>query len=125
MSDPSGEERTPISWDALAAELSATREEAAARGEDPGDADPETWDAVASQLAARVAERPDTDVEELSPVDEPAPLPPPTVATPAPGPEPAPPAEPEQLEIALLDPEELRGGLEALLFVVDNPVDEA
>src|SRR3954451_14609222 len=113
MSEPPGEDRTPISWDALAAELAATREEAEARG----DADPETWDAVATELAARVAERPDTDVAELPRVDEPAPLPPPVAAAPAPqpSPTPAPAAEPEQLEIALLEPDELRGGLEALL----------
>jgi|tagenome__1003787_1003787.scaffolds.fasta_scaffold20861606_2 segregation and condensation protein B len=115
MSEPG--EQTPISWDALAAELAATREEGEARG----DADPGTWDAVASQLAARVAEREPEGVEVLPPVDEPAPLPPPVAAAPAPAPEPEP--EPEQLEIALLEPEELRGGLEALLFVVDNPVD--
>ena len=109
-------DKTPISWDALAAELAATREEAEARG----DADPQTWDAVASQLAARVAEREPETVELLPPVEEPAPLLPPVAAA-APAPEPDP--EPEQLEIALLEPEELRGGLEALLFVVDNPVD--
>ena len=109
-------EKTPISWDALAAELASTREEAEARG----DADPQTWDAVASQLAARVAEREPETVEVLPPVEEPAPLPPPVAAA-APAPEPD--SEPEQLEIALLEPEELRGGLEALLFVVDDPVD--
>jgi segregation and condensation protein B len=105
----------PISWDALAAELAATREEAAERG----DADPETWDAVAAELAARVAERPaeapalvvvpaadeDDDVPEAA-------------AEPAPEPEPA--EEP----LTELDPETLRGGLEALLFVMDSPVDE-
>src|SRR5206468_7677895 len=70
---------------------------------------------------ARVGEREPETVEELPPVDEPAPLPPPVAAARAPEPEPEP--EPEQLEIALLEPEELRGGLEALLFVVDSPVD--
>jgi segregation and condensation protein B len=117
MSEPG--DNAPISWDALAAELAATRVEAEARG----DADPQTWDAVASQLAARVAEREPDAVEELPPVEEPAPLPPPVAAVRAPEPEPE--AEPEQLEIALLEPEQLRGGLEALLFVVDNPVDVA
>jgi segregation and condensation protein B len=111
-------EKTPISWDALAAELASTREEAEARG----DPDPQTWDAVASQLAARVAEREPETVEVLPPVEEPAPLPPPVAAA-APVPEPDSEDEPEQLEIALLEPEELHGGLEALLFVVDNPVD--
>jgi L-2-hydroxyglutarate oxidase len=47
----SEDDRTPISWDALAAELAATRDEA----EERGDADPETWDAVARALADRVA----------------------------------------------------------------------
>ena len=115
----SDEEKAPISWDALAAELAATREEAEARGEADPAADPETWDAIARQLAARVAERPET-VAELPPVEEPAPLPPPVAAAPAPEPE----AGLEQLEIAVLDPDELRGGLEALLFVMDDPVDE-
>jgi segregation and condensation protein B len=115
MSEPG--EKAPISWDALAAELAATREEAETRG----DADPATWDAVASQLAARVAEREPETVEVLPPVEEPAPLPPPVAAVPAPAAEPEP--EPEQLEIALLEPEELRGGIEALLFVADSPID--
>jgi segregation and condensation protein B len=116
------EERPPISWDALAAELESTREEAAARGVAAGDADPSAWDAVARELASRVADRPG-DPEVLPPVDEPAPLPPPVAATPAPAPEAD--DEPEQLEIAVLDAADLRGGLEALLFVVDNAVDEA
>jgi segregation and condensation protein B len=116
------EERPPISWDALAAELESTREEAAARGVAAGDADPSAWDAVARELASRVADRPG-DPEVLPPVDEPAPLPPPVAATPAPVPEAD--DEPEQLEIAVLDAADLRGGLEALLFVVDNAVDEA
>ncbi|MBB3084729.1 SMC-Scp complex subunit ScpB [Geodermatophilus sabuli] len=112
------EDRPPISWESLAAELDATREEA----EERGGPDPETWDAVAAELAARVAERPapagDTPP---GPVVEPAPLPPPAV--PSPGPEPEPDAEPEP-EAADLDPGALRGALEALLFVVDTPVDE-
>ncbi|MGY2077445.1 MULTISPECIES: SMC-Scp complex subunit ScpB [unclassified Blastococcus] len=104
----------PISWESLAAELAATREQAAERG----DADPAAWDAVAAELAARVAERP---VEELPvpavPAEEAAS---PPAATPAPAPEP----EPEPEAVVLLDPVELRGGLEALLFVVDDPVDD-
>jgi len=113
----SDHDRAPISWDALAAELAGAREEAAERGDELPDADPAAWDAVASRLAARVAERP-------APVEE---VPPPAVVLPEepqPDPEPEPEAEPEQLEIAVLDPEELRGGLEALLFVMDDPVDE-
>jgi len=116
----------PISWEALAAELAATRE-AAERG---GTEDSGTWDAVAAELAARVADRP---------VDEPfvPPLPSapeedgePTVEDPTPpdvpAGEPAPDDEPEELleALELLGPEELRGGLEALLFVMSDPVDE-
>ncbi|SDN68777.1 SMC-Scp complex subunit ScpB [Geodermatophilus sp. DSM 45219] len=108
-----GDERPPISWDALAEELAATREEAERRE----GADPATWDAVAAELAVRVGERPAT-VAGPAPVEEPAPLPPPVAAVPEP--EPAPEAEPEPD----LDPAALRGGLEALLFVADTPVDE-
>ena len=116
----------PISWDSLAAELAATREE----GERRGDDDPGTWDAVAKELAARVAERPveEGEVPAVPSEDEPDarrppqdPTPPDVpVGEPAPDAEPEPEPEPEQL----LDPAEVRGGLEALLFVMDNPVDE-
>jgi segregation and condensation protein B len=116
----SDEERPPIAWEALAAELAASREEAEARGAADPSADPETWDVVARELAARVSDHPGS-MDELPPVDEHEPLPPPVaggaVAEPAP--------EVEQLEIAVLEPDELRGGLEALLFVVDDPIDEA
>jgi segregation and condensation protein B len=113
----------PISWEALAAELAATREVS----ERSGEADSGTWDAVAAELAARVAERP---------VDEP--FVPPLPAEPAadgelpaddptppdvPAGEPAPDDQPEE-PLELLGPEELRGGLEALLFVMSDPVDE-
>jgi segregation and condensation protein B len=109
------EERPPVSWEALAAELAATREEAEER-EGP---DPETWDAVAAELAARVGERTAPIAEpDPAPVPEPAPLPPPVAAQTRPDPEPEPEPEPD------LDPAALRGGLEALLFVVDTPVDE-
>ena len=113
------EDRSPISWDALAAELAATREVAESRGQH----DPGTWDAVAAELAARVAERP----VEAPP--EPAPVPqddePPQDPTPAdvPAGEPAPGPDAEG-PLELLTPEELQGGLEALLFVMDDPVDE-
>jgi segregation and condensation protein B len=120
-------DRSPISWDALAAELESTRAEAEDRGD--ADADPATWDAVARELASRVAERP-VEVAESAPVAEPAPLPDPT-------PEPTPPAQdptpadvpagepaPEEEPLELLSAEELTGGLEALLFVMDDPVDE-
>jgi len=109
-----GPERAPISWDALAAELAATRQQAEARG----DADPATWDAVAAELASRVAERPVSEEPvPVVPAEDELPL---TVREPSPSPSPEPEPEPPQL----LDPEELRGGLEALLFVVDDPVDE-
>jgi segregation and condensation protein B len=116
-----GDGHAPISWDALAAELAATRQQAEARGED----DPGTWDVVAAELAARVAEQP---VEEPPPppsVEEP-PVEPPQDPTPAdvPAGEPAPPPEEADEPLQLLDPVELRGGLEALLFVMDDPVDE-
>jgi segregation and condensation protein B len=118
------QEPAPISWDALAAELEATREEAESRG----DADPATWDAVAKALASRVAERP-VEAPEPEPVHEPAPLAAPEpVAPPAQDPTPAdvPAGEPapEDEALELLSPEELAGGLEALLFVMDDPVDE-
>ena len=121
-----GTEPAPISWETLAAELAATREQAEGRGA----ADPGTWDAIASELAARVAERP---VDEpvvpplpASPEDDEAPPRDPTPPD-VPTGEPAPGAEPEEPEepLQLLDPVELRGALEALLFVMADPVDEA
>jgi segregation and condensation protein B len=126
------DDRAPFSWDALAAELSATRQEAERRGED----DPATWDAVAAALAARVSEQPVAEpvvvpLPEDAPPPEDAPLP--EDAPPPEDPTPPdvragerPPGEPEEPEEARepLGPEELRGGLEALLFVMDDPVDE-
>jgi len=120
-------EPAPISWEALAAELAATRELAGERG----DEDPKAWDAVAAELAARVAEQPVESPEpapvpqEPDPDGEPAPEPEPQDPTPAdvPAGEPAP-GEPAEEQFELLAPEELRGGLEALLFVMDDPVDE-
>jgi segregation and condensation protein B len=117
--EPGSAERSPFSWEALAAELEATRERAGR----PEAADPAVWDAVAAELAARVAERPSPAADDVLPVPavaEPLPLPGlelplPGLALPDPGPEP---------EVDL-DPAELRGGLEALLFVADGPVDEA
>ena len=112
----------PISWETLAAELSATR----AQADDRGTGDPGTWDAIAAELAARVAEQP------VESVPEPAPLPPVDDEPPAEDPtppdvragEPAPGRAAEELPLELLGPEELRGGLEALLFVMADPVDE-
>jgi segregation and condensation protein B len=125
VSEQERPEPAPISWDALAAELEATRVEA----EDRGDADPATWDAVARELATRVADRP---VEEASPepVPEPQPLPDPGAAPVPPPQDPTPPdvpvgePGPEEEPLELLSPEELAGGLEALLFVMDDPADE-
>lgn len=119
MTDDQGrpaDERTPISWDALAAELAATRQEAERRG----DADPSTWDAVAAELAARVSERP-VEEGDVPPVPVEDDVPPPMAE---PQPEPAPEEEPAEEPLEPLDPVELRGGLEALLFVMDDPVDE-
>ncbi|UOY02636.1 SMC-Scp complex subunit ScpB [Blastococcus sp. PRF04-17] len=114
-------EPAPFSWDALAAELAATREEAGRRGED----DPGTWDAVAQELAARVAERPVEEVHVPPVPAEPA-VEPPQDPTPADVPVGEPPPEEEAAEelLRLLAPVELLGGLEALLFVMDDPVDE-
>jgi segregation and condensation protein B len=119
VSSEKPDDRAPISWDALAAELSATREEADRRG----DGDPATWDAVAAELAARVAERP---VEEVAPepIVEPGPLEDPTPPD-VPAGEPAPDGVAEEsVEDVVLDSAELLGGLEALLFVMDGPVGE-
>ncbi len=109
--------RAPISWEALAAELAATREEAEERGAADPAADPATWDAVAAELAARVEDRP---VEPPQLVVVPTEDDEPPSAAPVEEPEPAPAEEP----LVELDPEALRGGLEALLFVMDAPVDE-
>ncbi|WP_409329708.1 SMC-Scp complex subunit ScpB [Trujillonella humicola] len=110
----SEEERRPVSWDALAAELAATREVAEDRDEDPA-----VWDAVAAELAARVAERPPPQAEE------PPPVPVEEALLPLPGmPEPEPEPEQEREPVEEVDPATLRGGLEALLFVLDGPVDE-
>jgi segregation and condensation protein B len=111
----------PTSWYTLAAELAATREQAESRG----DADPATWDAVAKALATRVADQPVEAPPEPPPVP-PTPDEPPQDPTPAdvPAGEPAPEEVPPEEPLELLSPEELRGGLEALLFVMDDPVDE-
>ncbi|WP_324277654.1 hypothetical protein [Blastococcus brunescens] len=78
---PKAEDPAPISWEALAAELAATRELAQHRGED----DPKAWDAVAAELAVRVAEQP-VETPEPAPVppepDEPTESEPPQDSTP-------------------------------------------
>jgi segregation and condensation protein B len=115
--DVPADQLAPISWEALAAELAATRQASERRGED----DPVAWDAVAAGLAARVSDLP-VDVPDVAavPVEDDGDAAP--AVAPAPEPEPQPEPEPEPLE--LLDPAELRGGLEALLFVLDDPVDQ-
>ncbi len=115
------QEPVPISWDALAAELEATRVE----GESRGDDDPATWDAVGKALASRVAERPVVAPPEPEPVPSEEPEQPAEDPTPAdvPAGEPAPEVAVEE-PLELLSAEELAGGLEALLFVMDDPVDE-
>jgi segregation and condensation protein B len=113
------EDRAPISWEALAAELAATRQADAGRDEH----DPVTWDAVAAELAARVSDSPVEAPPEPAPVpEEPGPPQDPTPAD-VPAGEPAP-EEPADELLELLTAEELQGGLEALLFVMDDPVDE-
>jgi segregation and condensation protein B len=124
----------PFSWDAVAAEVAAGLE-------DDREAPPQAWDAVAARLAAGLG-APDAEVradpaaaEEAATVEEApaltlgrAPAPPPVELEvvperEAPVEEAAEPvAGPDELD---LDPQGLRGGLEALLFVVDAPVDEA
>jgi segregation and condensation protein B len=130
-------EPRPFSWDAVAAEVAA--------GLEDDDAIPvEGWDVVARQLAAGLGV-PETGLpvadpaaaEEAATVEE---APAPTLGR-------APAAPPVELEVVPereapveesvaplteeplqeeleLDPAALRGGLEALLFVVDSPVDE-
>ena len=109
-----GDERPPISWDAVAAELAATREEA----ERSGIADPAAWDAVAAELATRVVDRPAerSDVPAVPAEDDDAV--PPAAGRVEAGIPPAP--EP----VELLDAGALRGGLEAVLFVAEDPLDE-
>jgi len=127
------EQPRPFSWDAVAAEVAA--------GLEDDDAVPvEGWDVVARQLAAGLgtADVPDPPTVDGAPGEEA-----PSVLGRAPA---APPVElevvpereapveeavapvQEELDLDLgadVDPVELRGGLEALLFVVDAPVDAA
>ena len=138
MSDQPGDdlEPRPFSWDAVAAEVAAGLEE--------DDAVPVAgWDVVARQLAAGLG-APDADVpvadpaaaEEAATVEEApatplgrAPAAPPVelVVVPEPEARVEEAAEvPRQEELDLdLDLAALRGGLEALLFVTDAPIDEA
>ena len=124
----------PISWDQLAAELAAAEE--AARAQAAGSTDPGEWDAAAAALARSFAAAPrpsSVDVpdaavvwDDVPPADpvpdvelEPVPL---RSLDEAPVEEAVPQSAAEDEPVA--DPWALRGGLEALLFVVDSPVDE-
>jgi segregation and condensation protein B len=164
VSVPPDDERPPISWEALAAELATELD----RDDEREGAPEEAWDAAAARLAAAL--RPAGDVPPTGPAVEGPDTGPAPVADPAAAEEEAtveeaphlePPARlaraprpaPVELEVvdqpepaveepvpagdadgtvlfavgdatAALDPADLRGGLEALLFVVDAPVDE-
>jgi segregation and condensation protein B len=133
------EQPRPFSWDAIAAEVAAGLEDDEAL---PA----EGWDVVARQLAAGLGAPADLPAaadpaaaEEAATVEEApalsfgrAPAAPPVELEVVPEPEAAveetaPDAAPVQEELDLdldLDPVVLRGGLEALLFVVDAPVNE-
>ncbi|WP_369133825.1 SMC-Scp complex subunit ScpB [Modestobacter sp. I12A-02662] len=108
-------------WDTVAARLAADlRAPAAAPAEDPAAARPVPADPAATEEAATVEEAPAAPLEraprvpvELIVVPEPE----------ARVEEAAAPEEPERDELPL-DVGDLRGGLEALLFVVDAPIDE-
>jgi segregation and condensation protein B len=127
------EDPRPFSWDAVAAEVAA--------GLEDDDAIPvEGWDVVARQLAAGLGvpgeEVPGEEVPGEDGPAEQAPAPALGRAPAAPPvelevvPEPEAPVEEAALLVAPvqeeleLDPAGLRGGLEALLFVADSPVDE-
>ena len=160
MSEPPPEDRPPISWEALAAELATEL----GPDDERGPAQDQAWDAVAAQLAAALgpagpAAGPDpvadftadpaadssadpAAAEEESTVEEaphleprtrlaraprPAPVQLEVVAPPEPAVEevvPAAPGTDDEAGEDAVDPAELRAGLEALLFVVDSPVDE-
>ena len=102
----------PFSWDAVAAEVAA--------GLEPEELPVEGWNTAAAEEAATVEEAPALSFGR-------APAAPPVELEVVPEPEApveeaaAPVAEEEETD---LDPQALRGGLEALLFVVDAPVDE-
>jgi len=182
VSEPPGEDRPPISWEALAAELAT---ELGRDGERrPGAGSEQGWDAVAAELAAALrpaggapavpaAAGPEESVDPADAAADLAPAPTPvadpaaaeeeTTVEEAPHLEPptrlgrAPRPAPVQLEVVdqpepaveevvpadvlfdvpldgapadgagadgAPDPVELQAGLEALLFVVDGPVDE-
>ena len=139
MSDEPDQPRA-FSWDAVVAEVAAGLEE--------DDTPAEGWDVVARQLAAGLAVPETADPAAADPAADPAaaeeaatvegapalmlgraPAAPPVELEVVPEPE-APveeavATEPAQEELDVgVDPVALRGGLEALLFVDDSPVDE-
>ncbi|MGY1840145.1 MULTISPECIES: SMC-Scp complex subunit ScpB [unclassified Modestobacter] len=129
------EERPAFSWDTLAAEF-------AAAGQDDDEPPVEAWDAIAAQLAAGLGVAEDaTPPSDDAPLSDDAPPPAGSTASPLPRGPAAPPVElvvvPEREapveepaaaepapEEQSLDDVALRGGLEALLFVADAPLDE-
>ncbi len=144
----------PFAWDQIAAELAAAEaadEHDGRPGHGRRPATEEDWDDVAARLASSLA-RPATR-GPAGPAGEPPGVPGPTAGDPTEGdpvvaaaapaaaaPVPdalptaasaAPDADAQRddgaaaaAEVEVVDPLELRGGLEALLFVVDTPVDE-
>lgn len=117
-------ERDPIAWDRLAAEISAAEDEAPTAEHD--------WDAVAAQLARSFDAAPAPAQAPADPGEwtepEAASEPPAVPREDLPSLDDVPVDEPvatEDDDEPAADPEALRGGLEALLFVVDTPVDEA
>ncbi|MGY2081018.1 SMC-Scp complex subunit ScpB [Modestobacter sp. SYSU DS0657] len=133
--DQPPEERPAFSWDVLAAEF-------AAAGQDDDDPPVAAWDAIAAELAAGLGAPEDADgppegsLPDSAPAaDGPAapplgraPAAPPVELVVVPEPE-APVEEPaaaaaEEPDGPPLDAVALRGGLEALLFVADAPLDE-
>jgi segregation and condensation protein B len=138
MSEPR-DERAPISWEALAAELATEL-----TGEPEDDEPVQAWDAIAAQLAAglrapaeeagetagtaEAAASPEGVPEAVRPLLGRAPRQAPVELVVVPEPERAVeesvPAAAAPSDDPVADPEALRGALEALLFVVDAPVDE-
>ncbi|MGY1750654.1 SMC-Scp complex subunit ScpB [Modestobacter sp. SYSU DS0511] len=133
--DQPAEERPAFSWDALAAEF-------AAAGQHDDDPPVAAWDAIAAELAAGLGapedadgppegSLPDSAPDADGPTEPPlgrAPAAPPVELVVVPEPE-APVEEPAAAAAAEpdgppLDAVALRGGLEALLFVADAPLDE-
>ena len=119
----------PFSWDAVVAEVAA----GLAEGEEQGSTREQGWDAVAARLAAefgRPEVRGDAADASTSRVLGRAPADPPVELVVVPEPE-APVEETVAafqdelpLDLPPLDDAALRGGLEALLFVTDSPLDE-